>query len=586
MTRYMRSSRWSPAAWLVMAALVLPIGEIRAQDRDTEGGVRLSSVARGATDLYNAAATTRVNGAYDLAQGKTATGDVAVLNGPITVSGTIQGSLVAINADVRLAPGARITQNLIVIGGTITGQDSARIDGEIRVQGELLRYHVDGDRIVAEREPAYDDSWWSRRRIKHELRRGEAFTDFFYVASRAYNRIEGWSFVAGPRFRRNTDWGKVNVEAFGVVRTADPVRWNNETLGHDARAELQLGKPWGFVIGGRAFDVVQPTESWQLSDGEVGLSSALLHRDYRDYFVRHGGEGYLRLQGADDADLTIGFSAEQWNNAKVRDPWSLMRGSEPWRANPLVSVGTMHLLTARAHVDTRDKQRSPWSGWYLAADWENGQGTLTDPPTCVITSSAPCVQGPASKVNYTRGMVDVRRYNRISPHAFLNLRLATGGWLGGDRLPLQRRMALGGPGTLPGYGFRETSMVPDLLQCSSVNSTAGTPGFCDRMALAQVELRSRFFSGIFRDDGDDDWWRPGFNHEAQWVLFANAGRGWNVGTSDGGVIVDKGHSPDLSSFKRDIGIGLDFGGLGFYWAKAVSDSNEPTRFFMRLERRF
>jgi hypothetical protein len=578
-------SRWSLATWGLVGLMLWSAPELAAQDREAESGARLSSVARGATELYNASATTRVNGAFDLAQGKSSTGDVAVLNGPITIAGTVQGSLVAINADVRLAPGARITQHLIVIGGTIAGQDSAKIGGEIRVQAELLRYHLDGERIVAEREPLYDDSWWSHRRIKHEFRRGEAYTDFFYLASRSYNRVEGWSFVAGPRFRRITDWGKINVEAFGVVRTADPLRWDNRTLGHDARAELQLGKPWGLVIGGHAFDGVQPTESWQLSDGEVGLSSALLHRDYRDYFVRHGGEAFVRLQGTDDADLTVSFSDERWGDIEARDPWSLLRGNDPWRANPLVATGAMHLLTARAHVDTRAKERSPWSGWYLSAEWENGAGRLTSPGPASCGPVALCVASVTNSVNYTRGMLDVRRYNRISPHAFLNLRVAAGGWLAGDPLPLQRRMALGGPGSLPGYDFRETSLTPDLLNCSSVRNIRGTPGFCDRLAMAQVELRSRLFSGIFRDDGDD-WWRPGFNHEAQWVLFADFGRGWNVGTSDGGVVVDKGALPDLSTFKRDIGIGLDFGGLGFYWAKAVSDANEPARFFMRLERRF
>jgi hypothetical protein len=559
----LRKIRWT-AAWL-LAALLLPPGELAAQDRMSES-VRLSSVARGATDLYNASSTSRVSGAYDLGSGKSSGGDVAVLNGPVTVAGTVQGSLVAINADVRFSPGARVTQHLIVIGGTISGQDSATIGGDIRVQAELLRYHIENERLIADGEPAYDDSWWKRRRIKGEFRKGEAYTDFFYVASRTYNRVEGWSFEAGPRFRRTTDWGKINVQAFGVIRTADPVQWDNGTLGHDARAELQFGRPWGLVVGGRAFDLVEPTESWQLSDGEVGLSSALLHRDYRDYFVRHGGEGYLRLQGSGDADLSVSFGAERWGDAQVRDPWSLMRGNEPWRANPRVSTGEMHLLTARAHVDTRDKTRSAWSGWYLLAEWENGQGRLTDPgANCAGNWLALCAPSTARNVNYTRGLLDLRRYNRISPHAFFNMRVVTGGWLGGDPLPLQRRMALGGPGTLPGYGFRETNVSPDMLNCSTVNPIFGTPGFCDRIALAQLELRSRFFSGIFRDDSDDDWWRPGFNHEAQWVLFANAGRGWNVGTpSGGGVVVDKGRLPDLGSFKRDVGIGLDFGGLGFY----------------------
>ena len=73
-----------------------------------------------------------------------------MLNGPIIVAGTVSGTLVALNADVRLAPGARIAQHLIVIGGTISGQDSASIGGEIRVQPELLRYHLEGERLVAE----------------------------------------------------------------------------------------------------------------------------------------------------------------------------------------------------------------------------------------------------------------------------------------------------------------------------------------------------------------------------------------------------------------------------------------------------
>ncbi|MCX5763977.1 MAG: hypothetical protein NTU67_05005 [Gemmatimonadetes bacterium] len=597
MTPRRRNVRWAPSAWgmaitllygtLMYGTLMYGAHPLAAQNRADENGVRLSSVARTAIDLYNAAPTTRANGAWDLARGTSTTGDVAVLNGPVTIAGTVRGSVVAINADVRLAPGATIAQQLIVIGGTITGQDSATIGGEIRVQAELLRYHLEGGTLVAESDVAHDDSWWSRRSIRHEFRRGEAYTDFFYVASRAYNRVEGWSFVAGPRFRRITDWGKINVEAFGVMRTADPVRWDNSTLGHDARVEAQFGKPWSVVLGAHAFDVVQPTESWQLSDGEVGLSSVLLHRDYRDYYVRHGGEGFIRLQGTDEADLTVAFSAEQWGNVAARNPWSLLRGSEPWRDNPLEAVGAIHLLSVRTRIDTREKQRSAWSGWYATVDWENGIGTLTSPQSaCPVQTLALCTGGLTKPVNYTRGMVDLRRYNRISPHTFLNLRLVGGGWISGDALPLQKRMALGGPGTLPGFGFRETSLAPDVLNCSTGNTLFGTPGFCDRMALAQVELRSRLFSGIFRDDAGDEWWRPGLNREAQWVLFADAGRGWNVGTGNGGILVDKANLPALNSFKRDIGIGLDFGGLGFYWAKAVSDAAEPARFFMRLERRF
>jgi hypothetical protein len=581
MRRFRSISLLAPIMSYLGAASAHPL---KAQQRDTSN-LRLTSVARSAVETYNANATTRVTGAFDVPASKVITGDVAVLNGPVTIAGRIEGSLVAINADVRFAPGASVAQQLIVVGGGVAGRDSARIDGEIRQQAELLRYHLDGARLEADREPVYDDSWWRRHNVRHDFRRGSAYTEFFFVASRAYNRVEGLSFVVGPRFQRFPDWGKINVEAFGVVRTAGPMKWGNETLGHDARFEVQFGKPIGVLVGARAFDVVEPTESWQMGNDEVGLSSVLLHRDFRDYYGRHGGEAYVRLQGGNDADVTVTLSDEQWGDRRDRDPWTLTRGDELWRPNPQMDVGTMHLLTTRLRVDTRDAEGSPWAGWYLVGELEQGSGRLTrlGAPVNTVAGFAPLAP---EAVNYTRGFVDLRRYNRISPNAALNLRAALGGWLSGDPLPTERRLALGGPGTLPGYAFRQTGLTPDMLLCSTGFVQPGVPAQCDRMALAQVELRSTFLMGSLRDDGPDDWWRPGFNHRMNWVLFADAGRGWRVGNADGQTTFTKGELPPLGSFKVDLGAGIDFGGFGIYWAKAVRDASEPVRFIVRLEHRF
>ena len=40
------------------------------------------------------------------------------------------------------------------------------------------------------------------------------------------------------------------------------------------------------------------------------------------------------------------------------------------------------------------------------------------------------------------------------------------------------------------------------------------------------------------------------------------------------------------TFRTDVGLGFDFGGLGVYAAKALSRSDEPVNFFLRLQRRF
>jgi hypothetical protein len=367
------------------------------------------------------------------------------------------------------------------------------------------------------------------------------------------------------------------------------MRWDNSTLGHEAKAELLFGRPVGVALGGRAFDVVEPTEDWQLADNEVGFGSALLHRDFRDYFGRHGGQIYARLQAGREADLTVGFSDEQWGQRIARDPWSLTRGRDPWRANPTMDPGHVHVVSTRLRVDTRDRERSAMSGLYVALELEQGAGRLTRYGSPIYTVADFATLAP-EPVSYSRGFVDLRRYNRIAPGMSLDLRVVAGGWLAGDPLPTQRRLAVGGPGTLPGYAFRQADLTPDVLVCSSGVVQAGTPAQCDRVAVAQVQLRSGFLFDAWRDDTDDHWWRPGFNHRTAWVLFADAGRGWMVdrglSPESGALVYGRSALPPFSTFKVDLGAGVDLGEFGLYWAKAVRDAKEPVRFVLRLEHRF
>jgi hypothetical protein len=71
------------------------------------------------------------------------------------------------------------------------------------------------------------------------------------------------------------------------------------------------------------------------------------------------------------------------------------------------------------------------------------------------------------------------------------------------------------------------------------------------------------------------------------VIFVDAGRGWLVGPPNSGSLTyPSGRIPSFDTFRTDIGGGLDFGGLGFYLAKAMSSSDEPLRVFVRLRHRF
>jgi hypothetical protein len=234
-------------------------------------------------------------------------------------------------------------------------------------------------------------------------------------------------------------------------------------------------------------------------------------------------------------------------------------------------------------VDTRTDPDDPWSGWYIDADFEGGKGRLGT----VAPSSE--LRAPGSEVTYTRGFLDLRRYNRLSPEAQVNLRVVVGGWLNGDALPLQRRMSVDGPGALPGFDFRSGRAGVDVGTCSGAIPVYGQPTQCERVALAQVEYRGDFSIDFGADWADGPHYlRRAGRASGAWVLFADAGRGWKVSptTTGDGLNYSRTVLPPLSTFRTDVGAGLDFGGFGFYCAKSVSSPTEPANFFVRLRHRF
>ena len=212
------------------------------------------------------------------------------------------------------------------------------------------------------------------------------------------------------------------------------------------------------------------------------------------------------------------------------------------------------------------------------------------PKPNVSESVAPSPDGQPVPVAYTRGVVDLRRYNRLSPESQLNLRLFAGGWLGGDPLPLERRFSLGGSGSLPGYDFRQPlAGESDVLSCSAGQAIPGTPAQCDRVLLAQVEYRGDLPLHLFGDWGaksGSGGWSWTFYHPLQWVLFTDAGRGWLLHEPAPGGGVRSASAFPLRDYKADFGIGLDAEVLGVFVAKSVTDWKNPVNVVVRLRHRF
>ena len=574
-------------ALLILACAALSSTHAGAQQpatRDTVLDTRLlpQEVEREVTDVFNSPSTVRASGAYEIEPGRVVPGDVAVLNGPLTIAGRVNGRVVAINSDVVLKPGARVEGQILVVGGTVDGKDGAFIGGDVRTYRQRLTYRRDGDRLIASGSSEEDARWWRRR----QKWRSRNYSDLRLVSAKTYNRVEGLPILIGPTFGRRSRDARFELAALGIFRTGENLEWKSRNLGHSVKTEFAVGQGPGLAIGGRLFDVVEPAEQWQLSDVEVGLASFFLHRDFRDYYNRHGGSGYLRLSLSRSVSLTGSLSDERWGNRETLDPYTLFRNSQDWRPNPAMDEGRFHIANGTLRIDTRTDEEDPRSGWNITADYERGTGRTTS-----FGATSPGVRESDSDgvTTYARGFLDLRRYNRLSPEGQLNFRVVAGGWLNGDELPLQRRFSLGGPGALDGYPFRRTGPGDDVRQCSDGTTIPlGLPAQCERMMLVQAEYRGDLWMSLFGDlDFGDSWRRGGWRHRAQWVVFTDAGRGWLVGNDRiGDMQYPKDRLPSLSTFKTDIGVGFDGGLIGLYVAKSVSDSKEPPNFFVRVARRF
>ncbi|HET6777426.1 MAG TPA: BamA/TamA family outer membrane protein [Gemmatimonadales bacterium] len=525
--------------------------------------------------LFNDSASTRIQGDVTFPAGSQFEGSLALYRGALRIAGRINGPVTVVNGTLYLMPGASVQGEILVVGGRLIRSEQVEHFGRERVYWDAAPVVRTTEGWLALRE---------RRRSLTELATattsfqvGRVRTTLSLGTGGTYNRVEGLPLHFGPLFElRPSRRTYARIDLRGILRTAGSGD-DRSDFGYVARLDFRVqGRP-EYGISGRLYSQIDPFEDQPLSSSESGWSAFLLQRDYRDLFEREGAGGTVYIQPNQSWRFELSMSRDAQRSLRISDPWSLLRNSDRWRRNPLVDDGHYFTTGLQLDFDTRNDRNRPTTGWMIRTRFEH----YTSDDIAPVALPASVRPTPATGGGYGTGRlsIDARRYARLTPQLQLNARVRADGWIEGDRLPVQRRVSLGGPDLLPGFDFRAFTCAP-----RGFNDSA-KPALCDRMVAVQLEVRTRLGLNLgYRMPGRDGM--PGRFigiEEADLVFFGDAGKAWLAGSGPGQVPVNR--LPVLKEWDFDAGAGLDAGGIGAYLAKSLSES-EPVKFVVRLQRRF
>ncbi len=522
------------------------------------------SIVALALERFNHPATLRSYGGTQV--NAPVAGTVAVHAGDALISARVDGDVVVINGSLRLTATAEITGRVIVLGGRFSPDAGARYNSPTIVYSERVSVRRAGDATLV---PVASSTTLRELADRVTFRQGNlSATPRLGVG--VYNRVEGMPIHLGGL----VDWMpaqtlSLRLDGELILRTARDPGDTRGGLGWRARLSGRQSGGSGLVLGIEADDQVVATADHPLQPAEASINALIFRRDDRDWFKRRGVQvfGEWRFDERFSVGASVDIARER--SLLANDVFSLLRSSESWRPNPLIDDGRYTTVSLQAEFDGRDNPELTRQGWYVQA---GARYTSSDELSPYLLPEVIRQPLPSSGYGAVEASFDIRRYQRLDPIHSLHARFSGGGWIAGDPLTLQRRLALGG-GDFPAYPFRHIRC--DLRR----GADPATPALCDRRLLAQVELRRTFELGLATSIGP-----YGIGVErADLIVFSDFGTAWLAG--DGPGQVPAGSIRSLGEWQGLAGLGLDAGWAGVYFAKSLTDDLRP-RVTIRLQRRF
>ena len=319
-------------------------------------------------------------------------------------------------------------------------------------------------------------------------------------------------------------------------------KFGRDDPGYSVGAERPIFATAKLFLGGEVHDVTASDDLWRLTSVEQTVVSLGFKNTFRDYYRRRGGQVFTVFRMGANNELSAMARWDRHEPLVNTTNYSFFRDDATYRPNPAVADQHVNALVLGYTLDTR-----PMSGAGQRATYERhlkdnlfGHGLRQRPGFRLEWTSEIAAGALKGDARFDRHIASARGYIPMTSHTQLSLRGLFG--LSNGTIPIERRFAIGGIGSVHGYGFKEAS-------------GAG-------MALLNAEYRVNI-SGVGRD------------HDAAHVFVCyDAGR------------VTSPVASSTSNWLRGVGAGLGAGGLRVEFGFRADDIPRSRQILVRFSPTF
>ena len=359
---------------------------------------------------------------------------------------------------------------------------AARLRRRLQIQpGDIYNKRIVGraaERIVAESQGAFEIG--HPRRQQPGFRRGETAPDEVVLERRGTRNV----LVVPLRWNTNrvdTDLGSGREDLFSPVDGASPAmaisstifdhdRFNHtyvngyvsykfasDEVGYSAGVERPIFAGPRLFLGGEIHDVTASDDLWRISTLEQTLVAVGFKNSFREYYRRRGQQVFGVFRPGGHNELSVMARWDRHEPLGNATDFSFFRDDAAFRPNPPVIDQRINALVVGYTFDTRPLTSSGRRETYQRHLKDDLFGmTLRQRPGLRLEwTSEIAGRGMGGDAEFDRHILNARGYLAMGPRTLLSGRALFG--FSNGTLPIERRFAIGGIGTVHGYGFKEAS---------------------------------------------------------------------------------------------------------------------------------